>query len=86
MKSGIVKRSIVVHGHKTSVSPEHAFWRALKDIARARDLHLGELIGTIDTERTAVNLSSMLRLCVLNHYRDEAMRHQAERVQTVAVP
>lgn len=36
MKSSIIKRSIVVNGHKTSVSLEDAFWSGLKDIARSR--------------------------------------------------
>ena len=38
MKSSIVKRSIVLAGHKTSISLEDAFWEGLKDIAKARRL------------------------------------------------
>jgi predicted DNA-binding ribbon-helix-helix protein len=69
MKSPIVKRSIVIAGHKTSVSLEDAFWKGLKDIALGRDLTLSEMVGTIDAGRAQGNLSSALRLFVLDHYR-----------------
>ena len=69
MKSAVVKRSIVVAGHKTSVSLEDAFWSGLKDIAIGRDMTLSELVATIDTERQHGNLSSAIRLFVLEHYR-----------------
>jgi len=45
MKSLVIKRSVVVAGHKTSVSLEDAFWKGLKEIAHARDLTLSELVG-----------------------------------------
>ena len=48
MKSAIAKRSIVLSGHKTSVSLEDAFWRGLKDIATTRRTTLSGLIGSID--------------------------------------
>jgi predicted DNA-binding ribbon-helix-helix protein len=69
MKSPVVKRSIVIAGHKTSVSLEDAFWSGLKDIATSRDLTLSELVATIDTDRRQGNLSSAIRLFVLDHYR-----------------
>jgi predicted DNA-binding ribbon-helix-helix protein len=69
MKSPVVKRSIVITGHKTSVSLEDAFWGGLKDIATARDLTLSELVASIDAERRQGNLSSAIRLFVLDHYR-----------------
>ena len=68
MKSPIVKRSVVLAGHKTSVSLEDAFWRGLKDIATTRRMTLSDLIGKIDVDREQGNLSSALRLFVLNHY------------------
>ena len=68
MKSSIVKRSIVLAGHKTSVSLEEPFYQALKDIAASRRVTLGDLINSIDTERHHGNLSSAIRLFVLNHY------------------
>lgn len=69
MKSHVVKRSIVVEGHKTSVSLEDEFWNALKEIAAERRETLSELVGHIDKDRTQGNLSSSIRLFVLDHYR-----------------
>jgi predicted DNA-binding ribbon-helix-helix protein len=71
MKSLVIKRSVVVAGHKTSVSLEDAFWKGMKEIAHARDLTLSELIGAIDSEREYGNLSSALRLFVLEFYRSQ---------------
>ena len=70
MKSPVVKRSIVIAGHKTSVSLEDAFWKGLKEIAGGRDLTLSDLVATIDSERRHGNLSSAIRLFVLDHYRN----------------
>lgn len=69
MKSPVVKRSIVIAGHKTSVSLEDAFWRGLEDIANDREVTLSELVASIDTDRRLGNLSSAIRLFVLDHYR-----------------
>jgi predicted DNA-binding ribbon-helix-helix protein len=71
MKSPVIKRSIVIAGHKTSVSLEDAFWQGLKDIAAARGMTLSELVATIDTDRRHGNLSSGIRLFVLDHYRSQ---------------
>jgi predicted DNA-binding ribbon-helix-helix protein len=73
MKSPVVKRSIVIAGHKTSVSLEDAFWKGLKEIAGGRDLTLSDLVATIDSERRHGNLSSAIRLFVLDHYRAQAI-------------
>ena len=72
MKSLIVKRSVVLEGHKTSVSLEDAFWRGLKDIAWSRRTTLSDLISSIDLDRERGNLSSALRLFILNHYQAQA--------------
>jgi len=69
MKSLVVKRSIVIAGHKTSVSLEDAFWKGLKEIASERDLTLSEMVAAIDSARDSSNLSSTIRLFVLDHYR-----------------
>jgi predicted DNA-binding ribbon-helix-helix protein len=71
MKSPVVKRSIVIAGHKTSVSLEDAFWKGLKDIAGGRDMTLSDLVAAIDTERQHGNLSSAIRLFVLDYYRNQ---------------
>lgn len=75
MKSAIVKRSINIEGHKTSVSLEDAFWKALRDIAIARGLTLSHLVGSINSERGHSNLSSAIRLFVLNHYQVRLNSH-----------
>ena len=72
MKSPVVKRSIVIAGHKTSVSLEDAFWKGLKDIADNREVTLSDLVSSIDTDRQHGNLSSAIRLFVLDHYRNHA--------------
>ena len=72
MKSPVVKRSIVIAGHKTSVSLEDAFWQGLKVIAGERGVTLSDLVAAIDKERRQGNLSSAIRLFVLDHYRSRA--------------
>lgn len=72
MKSPVVKRSIVIAGHKTSVSLEQAFWTALKDIAAARGTTLSELVAALDSTRRHGNLSSAIRLFVLKHFQAQA--------------
>jgi predicted DNA-binding ribbon-helix-helix protein len=72
MKSPVVKRSIVIAGHKTSVSLEDAFWKGLKEIASGRNMTLSDLVATIDGGRRQGNLSSAIRLFVLDHYRAQA--------------
>jgi predicted DNA-binding ribbon-helix-helix protein len=71
-KSLLRKRSITLDGHKTSVTLEDAFWNALKDIAAAQGTSVRRLIATIDDERherPGTNLSSAIRLFILNYYR-----------------
>jgi predicted DNA-binding ribbon-helix-helix protein len=81
MKSPVVKRSIVIAGHKTSVSLEDAFWKGLKEIANGRELTLSDLVASIDTDRHHGNLSSAIRLFVLDHYRMQiADEHCAQSV------
>jgi len=72
MTSPVVKRSIVIAGHKTSVSLEDAFWQSLKQIANERDITLSDLVASIDTGRHHGNLSSAIRLFVLDYYRERA--------------
>ena len=67
-KSAIVKRSIRVAGHATSISLETAFWRGLCDIAAARQMSINALVATIDAQRSG-NLSSAIRLFVLDSAR-----------------
>src|SRR5262245_26085196 len=71
MKSLVVKRSVVIDGHKTSVSLEDAFWHDLKNIAHTQQATLSELVARIDETREQGNLSSAIRLFVLEHFRNE---------------
>jgi predicted DNA-binding ribbon-helix-helix protein len=69
MKSAIVKRSVVLNGHKTSVSLENEFWEGLRDIGETKSAKLSDLVRQIDQERETGNLSSAIRVFVLNHFR-----------------
>ena len=73
MKSSVVKRSIAIDGHKTSISLEDAFWTDLKNIAHTQQATLSELVTEIDQTREG-NLSSAIRLFVLDHFRNEDKR------------
>ena len=81
MKSSIVKRSIIIAGHKTSVSLEDAFWKSLREIASARHARLSDLVASIDSERRQGdgNLSSAIRLFVLSHYQARSNGHHGVR-------
>ena len=65
LRTGIVKRSLTISGHRTSVSLEEAFWRRLKALAAERALSLSALIAEIDASRGTANLSSAIRVFVL---------------------
>lgn len=69
MKSQVLKRSIVIDGHKTSISLEDAFWAGLREIAQAQQATLSKLVGEIDRARQQGNLSSAIRLFVLEQVR-----------------
>jgi predicted DNA-binding ribbon-helix-helix protein len=84
MKSPVVKRSIVILGHKTSVSLEDAFWQGLKEIAGGRNMTLSDLVDAIDAEREHGNLSSAIRLFVLSSYRDQIGDHPRKEDKAAA--
>ena len=79
MKSPVVKRSIVIAGHKTSVSLEDAFWKGLKEIADARGMTLSDIVANINSQRRHGNLSSAIRLFVLDHYRGQSVDRDIRR-------
>jgi predicted DNA-binding ribbon-helix-helix protein len=68
------KRSINIDGHPTSVSLEDAFWKALNEIAASRNVRVSDLVATINKNRQHANLTSVLRLFILDHYRVLASR------------
>ena len=69
MGSGIVKRSVSIAGHRTSISLEEPFWEALREIAAEEALSVQALVGRIDSERGEQNLSSAIRVFVLTRLR-----------------
>ena len=69
--SPVLKHSIVIAGHKTSVSVEDEFWDSFKEIASERGMTVAAMIGAIDGDRKHANLSSAVRLFVLGFYRDQ---------------
>jgi predicted DNA-binding ribbon-helix-helix protein len=69
MKTTIIKRAIVIRGRKTSVSLEDGFWAGVKEIAAERNKTLSELVAGIAEERSCGNLSSCLRVMVLEHFK-----------------
>ena len=72
LRSTVVKRSVVIAGHKTSISLEEPFWTCVKDIALGQDLTVQQMVANIDSARKQGNLSSAVRLFVLEHYRSRA--------------
>ena len=85
MQTVIIKRSIVIAGHKTSVSLEDAFWNSLKEIGRSQEITLSELVSDIDTRRLNGNLSSAIRVFVLDHYQKLTLGVSANRLADVGL-
>jgi predicted DNA-binding ribbon-helix-helix protein len=78
--SAILKRSIEIAGHRTSITLEDEFWRALQEIAAERGMTLRALVAEIDADRAETNLSSAIRLAVLRRFRPgPPVRAEAER-------
>jgi predicted DNA-binding ribbon-helix-helix protein len=71
MKSAVIKRSIMLDGHKTSVSLEDSFWTALREIADVQGVTVSTLVTTIGAMRKLNNLSSAIRVFVLEHHRNK---------------
>ena len=69
-KSRIVKRSIIRNGHKSSVSLESRFSECLREIAKSKMLTVSKLVEEIDRHRDGDNLSSAIRLFVLEYYQN----------------
>jgi predicted DNA-binding ribbon-helix-helix protein len=67
--SSIVKRSITINNHRTSISLESEFWSGIREICKARKATLRHVIGEIERQRRGPNLSSEIRVFVLRHYR-----------------
>jgi predicted DNA-binding ribbon-helix-helix protein len=81
MRSAITKRSVVIGGHKTSVSLEEPFWNAVRELADAHGTTVSSLLRQIDLDRRNTNLSSAIRVHVL-----ETLRGQNSAQQTSIIP
>ena len=73
MKSQVIKRSVMIDGHKTSISLEDEFWNSLKAIAQAQGATVAKTVTAIDETRKQGNLSSAVRLFVLDWFRNGQM-------------
>jgi predicted DNA-binding ribbon-helix-helix protein len=76
LKFPLPKRSIILGGHKTSVSMEKEFWTAFREIAKERGLTIANLVTSLGADRQNRNLSSTIRVFVLEHYRDRGSPHR----------
>ena len=81
MKSAIVKHSVHVDRRWTRVSLEPDFWNAVGEIAISQGETVPRLITRIDARRKHANLSSALRLFVLEFYREQYSRPRKRRSQ-----
>jgi predicted DNA-binding ribbon-helix-helix protein len=83
-KSAVIKRSIIINGHKTSVSLENEFWHGLREIAEHEHMTIPILVERIDRSSDNCNLSSAIRLFVFNHLRRETVCSRQERIPNPA--
>jgi predicted DNA-binding ribbon-helix-helix protein len=86
MKSPIIKRSVVIHGHKTSVSLEQPFWDAFRDLAEGERISTSALLRKVDAERNNSNLSSAIRVFVLRRIRELAEARAPQQAEERARP
>ena len=89
--SSVIKRSVIRNGHKSSISLEDQFWDALREIADEKDIAISTLVAAIDHNRTTSNLSSAIRVYVLDHFRHrdgsrDQSRHKADSAGTTSKP
>ena len=68
----MLKRSLTIAGHRTSIALEAEFWAGVEAMAQERGLPLASLIRAIDEDRAASNLSSAVRLAVLKWYQQQS--------------
>lgn len=68
------KHSLVIAGHRTSISLESAFWDCLRELAREKGVSVAALATEIDEQRGAANLSSALRVHLLQVFRERAAK------------
>ena len=81
-----MKHSVFIAGRKTSVSLEDAFWKCLQEIAAAKEMKLSALVASIDKDRQQGNLSSAIRLFVLDHFKSRAAAAGSDPKPHAAIP
>ena len=86
MQSRVIKRSVIIDGRKTSVSLEDGFWQSLRAIADKRGETLTRLVTGINASRQNANLSSCLRIFVLEFYKEQSARRQGQEFQQREIP
>jgi predicted DNA-binding ribbon-helix-helix protein len=74
MKTTVLKQSIQINGHKTSVTLEAEFWDGLKEVAQSKGLPVQDYVAEVDKARSQTNLSSALRLAILAYYQGQVAR------------
>jgi predicted DNA-binding ribbon-helix-helix protein len=79
LKSQVLKRTIILNGRKTSISLEEAFWTSLKEIAATKNLRASILVEAISGKSETSNLSSAIRLYVLDFYQREYKKSSVRR-------
>jgi len=84
-RSAVVKRSILINSHKTSVSLENEFWFALREIAKKEYVAINTLVARIDRSRGSHNLSSAIRIYVLSYFRRAYEQHIAPSDQAAGI-
>ena len=84
MKSAVIRRSIRIHGRKTSVSLENEFWNGLREIADRENTSVSVLVDRINEERDNVNLSSAIRIFVYDYFQSRREQQENENIIEVS--
>jgi predicted DNA-binding ribbon-helix-helix protein len=86
MKTLIIKRSVVLNGHKTSVSLENEFWDGLREIADSENISMSALVSKIAHDHNGNNLSSSIRVFVFNYFRTCGQEVQMKMPESGSTP
>lgn len=76
MPTTVKKRSVVVGGHRTSISLEQAFWEALQVVASNQGKTINQMVSDIDAARSG-NLSSAIRVFILDQAKEGLLQPEA---------
>jgi predicted DNA-binding ribbon-helix-helix protein len=79
VKTAVIKRSIIIGGHKTSISLEDEFWYGLLEIAVYKKMTVPTLVEWIDDRRKTVNLSSAIRIFVFNYFKASGGKQKSNK-------